>query len=205
MIKEKYKCIKKSFSKILNKDIDKSIFVYDKIYDAMIRTNHITIKTYQLLRLWVLEKYYKNIDIPVITENTIRMCIKSLLKPSKGPKPKDNNLLLLNEFIELHNFDLEDGTNICKILQYNATTILTSIENNIKAHFFEYINRFVNSVFKIKYIEEIKNKDFKKNLFKELKKVKDDIKNNTLNCDKKYHEIEFDTSKIFKIYDMDEY
>jgi hypothetical protein len=186
--KEKYKCIKKSFLKILKKNNDYSNFVYDKIYDAMIRTNNITIKTYQLLRLWVLNKYHNNINIPLITENTIRMCIKSILKPSKGPKPKDNNLLLLNEFINTHNFDLEDGTNICKILQYNATTILTSIENNIKLHFFEYINRFINSYFKVKYSEEIKNSDFKKLLFKELKKVKDDIINNTLNSDIKYHE-----------------
>jgi len=186
--KEKYKCIKKSFLKILKKDNDYSEFVYDKIYDAMIRTNNITIKTYQLLRLWVLNKYHNNVNIPLITENTIRMCIKSILKPSKGPKPKDNNLLLLNEFINTHNFDLEDGTNICKILQYNATTILTSIENNIKLNFFEYINRFVNSYFKVKYVEEIKNNDFKNLLFKELKKVKDDIKNNTLKSDTKYHE-----------------
>jgi hypothetical protein len=185
---EKYKCIKKCFSKILIKNNDYSKYAFDKIYNAMIRTNHITIKTYQLLRLWILDKYHKNINIPIITEDTIKMCIKSILKPSKGPKAKGDNLLLLEEFINLHNFDLEDGKNICNILQYNATTILTCVENNIKANFFEYINRFINSYFKFKYQEEIKNRDFKINLFKELKKVKDDIKNNTLNCDKKYHE-----------------
>ena len=186
--KEKYKCIKVPFKNILTKNNEDSTFVFDKIYNSMIRTNNVTIKTYQLLRLWILNKYYNDTNIPIITENTIRMCIKSILKPSKaGPTPKTENLLLLEEFRNLHNFELEDGLNICHILLYNTTTILTSIENNIKAHFFEYINRFVNSYFKTMYKEEIKNRNFKLNLYSELKKVKNDIKNNTLKSNEKYH------------------
>ena len=47
----KYKCIKVPFNKI-SRDNDTK----DKIFDCVVRTNQITIKTYQILRLWVLNK-----------------------------------------------------------------------------------------------------------------------------------------------------
>lgn len=140
-----------------------------------------------MLRLWCLEKYHHNIDIPIIDENTIRMCMKSLLVPSSGPKPKNNNLLLFNEFKSLHNFELEDGKNLSSILNYYAITILTSIENNIKLHFFDYVNRFINSYFKHINKDNLNDKEFKKQLFKELHSVKSDILNGTLKSDEKYH------------------
>ncbi len=65
--------------------------------------------------------------------------------------------------------------------------MLTSITNNIKIHFFDYVNRFVNSYFKTLYKEEIKNKEYKKQLFKELRIVKNDIINNTLASNEKYY------------------
>ena len=115
------------------------------------------------------------------------MCMKSIVKKSAGPKPKGSNLELLNEFQKLHNFELEDGTNLSQILGYSATSVLTSIENNIKCHYFDYIKRFINSYFKNKYKEEIKDKEYNKQLFRELRKVKNDIIENTNNCDIKYH------------------
>ena len=140
-----------------------------------------------LLRLWVLEKYHNNLTIPELTEDTVSMAMKSVLKPSSGPKPKGNNLILFNEFQTLYNFSLEDGKNLSAVLDYYATTMITSITNNIKIHFFDYVNRFINSYFKSIYKEEITNKVFKKQLFKELRIVKNDILNNTLLCDEKYH------------------
>lgn len=177
-----YRCIKLSLKNIIkdNEDID-------NIFDCVVRTNKITIKTYQLLRLWVLNKYCKKEDIPKITEDIIKMVQKSILKDSAGPKPKGNNLEVLNEFRSLYPFDLEDGTNLSQILRYNATSILTAIENNIKQHFFTYIRRYINSYFSYLYQEEIKDKEYKKQLYKDISKLKNDVINNTKTCDKKYH------------------
>jgi hypothetical protein len=183
---DKYRCIKVPLNSILHKD-DNAINIFNTIQDAVYRTNYITTKTNLLLRLWCLEKYHNNIDIPIIDENTIRMCMKSLLVPSSGPKPKNNNLLLFNEFKSLHNFDLENGKQLSSILDYYAITILTSIENNIKLHFFDYVNRFINSYFKHINKDNLNDKDFKKQLFKELDSVKSDILNGTLKSDEKYH------------------
>jgi len=179
---DKYKCIKVPFSSITQDSTIKS-----KLFDCVIRTNRITIKTYQLIKLWVLTKFHNDLDIPTITEDTIRMAQKSILEKSAGPKPKGNNLKLFDEFQKLHTFTLENGCNLSQILSYNAISILTSIENNIKRNYFNYVKRFVNSYFKSKYQEQLKDKEFKKQLFKELKKVKDDLIINTTNCDIKYH------------------
>ena len=183
---DKYKCIKLPINSILNNN-EESQNIFNTIQDAVYRTNYITTKTSLLLRLWCLGKYHNGIDIPLIDENTIKMCMKSLILQSSGPKPKNNNLLLLNEFKNLHNFTLEDGVNLSSILDYYAITILTSIETNIKMHFFDYVNRFINSYFKVFYKDEITNKEFKKQLFKDLYVVKNDILNGTLKANVKFH------------------
>ena len=183
---DKYKCIKLPITSILNNN-EESQKIFNTIQDAVYRTNYITTKTSLLLRLWCLDKYHNCIDIPLIDENTIKMSMKSLILPSSGPKPKNNNLLLLNEFKNLHNFTLEDGVNLSSILDYYAITILTSIETNIKMHFFDYVNRFINSYFKVLYKDEITNKEFKKQLFKDLYVVKNDILNGTMKANVKFH------------------
>jgi N-acetylmuramoyl-L-alanine amidase len=187
---DKYRCLKLPITSILIKDKEKEQEVNDNmviLQDAIIRTNAITTKTYFLLRLWVLNKYHNHQDIPEITEDTISMSMKSVLLPSSGPKPKGNNALLLQEFQQLHTFGLEDGSNLSATLDYYVTTMLTAIENNIKMRFFDYIKRFVNSYYKHLYQDQVENKDFKKQFYKEINLVKNDILNNTLTCDKKYH------------------
>ena len=186
---DKYRCIKLPIQKILKSDIP--IDVLERINDAVSRTNIITTNSYFLLRLWVLQKYHNNQEIPIITEDTIRMSMKSLVKASAGPKPKGNNLALLQEFQNIGNsiFTLQDGKNLSAILYYYATTMITAIENNIKMHFIDYIKRFVNSYFKNIYQNELQNKEFKKQFYKELQQVKNDIINDAeiLTCDEKYH------------------
>lgn len=186
---DKYRCIKLPIQKIIKSDLP--IDVLERINDAVSRTNTITTNSYFLLRLWVLQKYHNNQEIPIITEDTIRMSMKSLVKASAGPKPKGNNLALLQEFQNIGNsiFTLQDGKNLSAILDYYATTMITSIENNIKMHFIDYIKRFVNSYFKNVYQNELQNKDFKKQFYKELQQVKNDIINDAeiLTCDEKYH------------------
>ena len=84
---DKYQCLKIPIRNILHKDIDNNETI-QIINNAVMRTNVITTKTYFLLRLWVLQKYNNQQEIPEITEDTIRMCMKSVMKSSAGPKPK---------------------------------------------------------------------------------------------------------------------
>ena len=183
---DKYKCIKVPLHKIIKL---KNQTTFNTINNAVYRTNIITTKAYMLIRLWILEKYHNNIDIPHITLDTIKMAFKSIVKSSSGPKPKGNNLQLYEEFKKLYTFDeLENGLNLSSVLDYYATSMITAIENNIKMHFFDYVNRYINSIFKHKYKKEVENKDFKKQLFKDLKKLKTSIIDNTEDCDEKFKE-----------------
>jgi hypothetical protein len=183
---DKYRCLKVPITSILKNDQDTEE-IMKTLQNAVYRTNAITTKTYFLLRIWILHKYHSDQEIPEITEDTISMCMKSILLPSSGGKPKGKNIVLLKEFQNLHSFDLENGSNLSSILDYYKVTMITSIENNIKLHFFDYIKRFVNSYFKHKYQDQIENKEIKKQFYKEINLVKNDILNNTLTCEDKYH------------------
>lgn len=216
---DKYRTVKCSL-----KDIAKDDLNITKLFDACFRTHKLIIHTYQFLRLWILNKYHIKQDIPVITEDTFKMCFKALLKESQGPdilanknsdshssdlkikkkcgpKPKGNNLKLYNEFLKFYDDEYKqlgydnklDGTNLSQILGYMSIDMNTNVENNIKMHFVKYVKRFVNSCFKkqnnelIDKYEKGKKTELRKTLNKELYEIKEDLLNNTLKCNKKYH------------------
>jgi hypothetical protein len=193
---DKYRTIKCSLQYII-----KPTLYTNKLLDACFRTHQIVIHTYQFLRLWILKKYHSKQMIPTITEDIIRMAFKSLIKDSQGPKPKGTNLELYNEFIKFYdeeyiklNYENKlDGKNLSQILGYMAIDILTNIENNIKLHFFKYVKQYVNSSFKklnneiLEKCEKGNKTKLRKQLNKELYEIKEDLINNTLLSDKKYH------------------
>jgi hypothetical protein len=191
---------KTSLNKILignNRNNNKRI-----IFDAVTRTHQIIVHLCMFLRLFILDKYHNNQPIPHINKNFMSMAIKALIATSvAGPTPKGSNLDMFNEFKKFYISDYKqlgytekiDGSNLSQILGYMETDIITNIENNIKLHFFKYVNQFVNSSFKSKHkqlVETVKKKDkqsLKKQLDKELYELKQDLLNNTLESDVKYH------------------
>jgi len=194
---DKYRTIKCSLKSIVNNELNQT-----KLFDACYRTHQIIIHTYQFLRLWILNKYHNKENIPLITDDTIKMAFKSLLKDSQGPKPKGTNLSLYNEFKKLYDDEYKklnyenklDGVNLSQILGYMSIDMLTNIENNIKLHFIKYVNRFVNSSYKkqnnelLEKCEKGTKTKLRKELNKDLYEIKQDLLNNTLNSNNKYHE-----------------
>jgi hypothetical protein len=160
------------------------------INSAVKRTNFVVIKTYFLIRLWILKTYHNNLVIPIITTETIRIAMRAICKKGKGNAPRGDNKILEEEFRVLFQFkSLEDKTNLAShIFPYCCITILTAIENNVKLHYIDYINHFVNAYFYHKFSNEIQNKEFKKQLKTELKALKVDLRDNTIKCNEKYHE-----------------
>jgi hypothetical protein len=194
---DKYRTIKCSLKSIVKNKLNQT-----KLFDACYRTHQIVIHTYQFLRLWILNKYHNKENIPLITDDTIKMAFKSLLKDSQGPKPKGTNLNLYNEFKKLYDDEYKklnyenklDGVNLSQILGYMSIDMLTNIENNIKLHFVKYLNRFVNSSYKkrnnelLEKCEKGTKTKLRKELNKDLYEIKQDLINNTLNSNIKYHE-----------------
>ena len=215
---DKYQTVKCSLHSIIKSDLDKG-----KLFDAMMRTHKIIIHTYQFLRLWILNKYHKKLEIPIITEELIKMAFKSLIKESQGPKPKGTNLEIYDEFVKFYNSKYKklnyetkiDGKNLSQILSYMATDMLTNIENNIKMNFIQYVRRFVNSSFKKNHNDILENcqkgtkTKLRKELNKDLYEIKEDLLNNTLNSNDKYHEwinlhkVNIFPSKYTNSYDFD--
>ena len=205
---DKYKCLKLRLHKLLdNNTIYNNKNVFTTIEDAIKRTNNIVIKSYMLLRLWILKKYETDIVIPIITKDTIKMAFKSVIDNSKrGKRASGDNLKLVNEMKEIFINDItdkfENGTKLSTILNYYSITMITSIENNIKNNFINYVNRYINSYFINKYENEIKVKDFKKQLFKDLNILKKDLYENTSNSTDLYKQWLLDNrNKIVPIYD----
>jgi hypothetical protein len=192
---DKYRTIKCSFKQII-----KNTNYGDIIFDAIIRTHKLVTHTYQFLRLFILHNYEKKTNIIDISEDVIKMVFKTLTESSQGPKPKGNNLVLFNKFNDflsiyqkLNFKDKIDGRNLSSILGYMATDMITNIENNIKLNFISYIKRFVNSSFR-KLNNEIIDKapkgtktKLRKELYKDLYDIKQDIIDNTLLSNNKYH------------------
>ena len=161
-------------------------------------------------------------DIPEIDKEFIKKAFNALTKENtKGRKVKGSNKTLLEEFREFYKSEysklgyseLIDGTNLSKIFAYQATDMLTNIENNIKLNFLNYIRRYVNESFKQcneNIIENIKIKKdkiaMKKQLAKELYELKQDLIKNTKKCDKKYHEwLDIERKKILPVEFIDSY
>jgi hypothetical protein len=194
---DKLRTIKCSFKKII-KNKEHSI----KIFDAVVRTHKIITHAYQFLRLYILYCYKKNKKIIDINTDTIKMVFKVLVKDSAGPKPKGNNLNTLTMFKEFYEKKYKklyfnekiDGSNLSQILNYMAIDMLTNIENNIKLNFSSYVKRFVNSSFKKINNDLLDNAPhgtkikLRKELNKDLHDIKEDLFNNTLLSNVKYHE-----------------
>jgi hypothetical protein len=193
---DKYKTVKCSLISIVQDEA-----IIEPFFDVMMRTHKMMIHSYQFLRLWVLHKYhFNNRVIPHITKETIRLVFKCLKLDSRGPKP-DNTTLLgeFQQFYKDHYKSLQcdgkmDGCHLSSVLYYMATDMLTNIENNIKLHFIKYLNRFVNSSFKLqhrKIVDETprgKKTIIRQKLQTQLARIKYDLLNNTLTCDEEYHE-----------------
>ena len=200
--KENYKVYKVKFKNIINNNND-----FNVILDACKRSNEIITHVYQFLRLFILDKYNKNLSIPKIDKDFVKTCFKVLSKESAGPKLKGNNLTILTEFTEFYNKNYAslcfnkkfDSNNLSQIISYSCTDIITNIENNIILNFEKYINRFVNASFKDKIEEEISNIDTnlkskkKKELYKELKILKQDLFSN--NCSNLKYKEWFDKNR----------
>jgi hypothetical protein len=182
-----FKCIKVSLKHIL-KHPDINI---PKINDTVIMANKIIIHTLQFMKLYLLDYYNKTNSLPVIDKELINSTMKILCnekavgRPSKKETIELKNKLKL--FHQLHyKNEILDYTHMTQILDYLTIDVLTMYENNIKLHFVEYIERYINVVWKKKYLTDKirklkltkKEKDLKiYKLNNELSKIKKDILN----------------------------
>jgi hypothetical protein len=200
-----FKCVKVSLKHVLkNHDINQS-----KINDVVIKAHKIVIHTLQFMKLYLLDYYDKNNTVPKIDKVFINSCMKILCKEKATGRPakveiqtlKDNLTKFYNKHYKpLCQKETLDYTYMNTILDYLTIDILTMYENNIKLHYIDYVERYVNVIWRkkemIKFIKRVKKTKKDRNdainkLCSELRKIKNDlldIENKDYKSNKIYHD-----------------
>ena len=191
---EFFKSIKTSLKSVLkHPEINTKI-----LNDAVVKSNKIVIHTLQFLKLYLLDYYENNNQtLPVISKELINnsmkvVCGEKTEKRGKPPKTetvemKDTLTTFYNHhYLSLTQNDPIDYAGLNTILDYLKEDVITMYENNIQLHYVEYVERYVNVVWKKKFIVDKIRKLGKtqkeretrvRNLCTELRKIKNDLLN----------------------------
>ena len=184
-----YTCIKTSLKSIVKDDI-----VIVKLNQAASMCNKIVIHSLQFMKIYLIHLVDNNQSLPVIDKQFINLVMKTVCaSPTAGRKPSESTKKIkdkLKSFYDEHYKDLQgeelNYRGMGTVLDYFAISILTMYENNIKQHFVEYIERYVNVVWKrkqlLKFIQKIfktpkARKQAKYKLINNLRRIKNDILN----------------------------
>jgi hypothetical protein len=192
---EFFKSVKTSLKSILkHPEINTS-----KINNVVIKSHKIVIHTLQFLKLYIL--HHCESKIPEIDKVLILNIMKIVCgeKHTKMGKPPKQETVELQEqltifykknykpYTQPEHLDYEYMSNI---LSYLCEDIQTMYENNIQLHYVDYVERFVNVVWKKKFLAEKIRKVFstKKERDARIRCLEKDlrlIKNDLLNVDTK--------------------
>ncbi len=186
-----FKCVKVSLKHVL-KHYE---IIQPKINQTVIKAHKIIIHTLQFMKLYLLDYYDTHKTLPKIDKIFINCCMKILCKEkSIGRPPKKEIKELKDKLTNFYNTHYKplcqdeelDYTYMNTILDYLTIDIVTMYENNIKLHYIEYVERYVNVMwekkFMTKQIRKIKKtkKDRDSTISKlnnQLRKVKNDVLN----------------------------
>ena len=164
--------------------------------DAVLRSHKIVVHTLQFLKLYLLHQYQQN-SFPVVTKKLINSTLKIVCgeKEEKRGKPANTDTKELQQQLSLFYQEQYEPTMVKEelnyaglntVLDYLTEDIVTMYENNIQLHYVEYVERYVNVMWKKKFLTEKirklgKTKAERENrirkLCSELRKIKNDLLN----------------------------
>ena len=191
---EFFKSIKTSLKSVLkHPELNTKI-----INDAVVKSNKIVIHTLQFLKLYLLDYYENNNQtLPIVSKELINNSMKVVCgeKTEKRGKPpnketiemKDKLTTFYNQYyLPLTQNDPIDYAGLNTTLDYLKEDVITMYENNIQLHYVEYVERYVNVVWKKKLIVNKIRKLGKtkmerdariRTLCADLRKIKNDLLN----------------------------
>jgi len=196
-----FKCVKIPLQHVLkDRDVNSQ-----KIFNTVVTANKIVIHTLQFMKLYLLNYYHTHNTLPKIDKLFVNCCLKTVCvkKTARGRPPNEETQLLktqLTNFYDNHYkpFTQEEleYTYMTAILEYITIDIITMYENNVKQHYIEYVERYVNVMFKKKsLIDKIKKERSGndreisiKSVTDQLRKIKNDLLNNSRSSHLSYHQ-----------------
>ena len=207
-----YKMIKCPLKAVL-KEYDKIQPIIDEVVKDI---NKFVVIGYQFIRLCLLDKFCNNEEFPIVNKQFILDVLKTIASSdtNKGKSNKDDKiknksvkddlkLFYTNVFSKLVNEKLS-YTNKTHILEHISKEMFTCLETNISTHFIKHLFRYINCLFKdpkSKQIKLEKDKEKRKEMYKELneeiRNLKSDLVNNKIVASKDEYHDWINTNKKF--------
>jgi hypothetical protein len=181
------------------------------IEKAVMDMNEIVILSYQFIRVYLLNKFNNNQELPTINKQFVLDVIKTVSSPNtkRGQKTKEKNIKNATGKSDMKQFYNEEFSKLVSlsetkkpsysnkthILAITANEIITCINTNISTHFVKHLFKYINCLFKEpksleikKENDKIKRKELYKNLNQEIRDLKSDLINNKIeNSKEDYH------------------
>ena len=169
-----------------------------KINNVVIKAHKIVIHTLQFLKIYILHYYNTNSHtLPIIDKVLILNIMKVVCgekHTNQGRLPKKETLELIENLTSFYTEHYKPYTQpeqldyeyMSNVLSYLCEDIITMYENNIQLHYVDYVERFVNVVWKKKMLVEKIQQIFPtkkereariRHLEKELRQIKNDLLN----------------------------
>ncbi len=179
-----YRTIKVPLKKVL-KHYD---IIRPKIENAVFRVNDFATMGYEFLKLYLIDKFEKEEVLPKITKKLITGIFNTIgEKDAKGgrkPQTKTDDLRTFYDTIFSQIYDKKlSYSHLSYVLPILADEMIRCLETNIKTHFIDYLNKYINvSIRNPKELiikQTIKDKkermDAYKKLTLEIKGIKNDL------------------------------
>jgi len=178
--KDYFKGVKIPLKSVLkNPEINSS-----KILDTVLMANKIVTHTLMFMKLYLMHHYKRDGNLPVIDKQFVNACMKTTCsydEPKKFGRPPSSSTKLLKEDLSIFYSEIYeplivkdqlDYKYMNTILDYLTIDILTKYENNIKMNYTDYVEKYVNIIWKK---DDLINGIKSSNLSDELKKIEMDI------------------------------
>jgi len=180
-----YQCIKTSLKSVVRDDA-----VIATLRDAALRANGIVTHALQLLKLYLIHCYDTRVPLPTIDRQFVTSVMKVLCaEPTVGGKPSEATKCIkdkLKAFYEAHYRPSMVGEldyrHLSTVLDYLAIEVITMYETNVKQHFVEYVERFVNVAWEkkalvaiIKTLKPARRRAATHALCNQLRRIKTDL------------------------------
>ena len=124
---------------------------FPRINQLVIECNEIVVRTYQLIRLYILHQYYQNEPVPHLDKDMILYFIRAGgVRSKQGAKASNRQLeeeldhFYETEFQPYLQKEKYNLVNKSYLTPYLAQQIQTGFNNNLKVHFLTRIRRFMN-------------------------------------------------------------
>jgi hypothetical protein len=177
------------------------------IEKAVMDMNEIVILSYQFIRMYLLNKFNNNKEMPTINKQFVLDVIKTVSSPNtkRGQKTKEDNIKNSTGKSDMKQFYNQEFSKLVSvkpsysnkthITAITANEMITCINTNISTHFIKHLFKYINCLFKEPKLLEIKkenDKEKRKELYKqlnqEIRDLKSDLINNKIeNSKEEYH------------------